>query len=42
MGFPTVYDPSIPDEHQFLDIFGLRANFWAGQDVGGLVKTIWY
>ena len=35
MGFPTVYDTTILNEHPLLVHFGLRTNFWAGEEVGG-------
>ena len=36
MGFPTVYDMTILNEHPFLLIFGPEINFWVEEEVGGL------
>ena len=34
MGFPTVYDTTILNEHPFLVTFGPETNFWMGHEVG--------
>lgn len=39
MGFPIAYNKTILNEHPFLAIFGLGANFWVEQKVGGPVKN---
>ena len=36
MGFPTVHDMTILNEHLFLVILGSGSNFGAGQDLDGV------